>query len=29
MGDRMREQNQNMREETKNFFYEIAEKFKD
>ena len=29
MGDRMREQNQNMREETKKFFYEVAGKFKD
>ena len=29
MGDRMREQNQTMREETKKFFYEVAEKFKD
>ena len=29
MGDSMREQNQNMREETKKFFYEVAEKFKD
>ena len=29
MGDRMREQNQTMREEAKKFFYEVAEKFKD
>jgi hypothetical protein len=29
MGDRMREQNQTMREETKKFFVEVAEKFKD
>ena len=29
MGDRMREHNQTMREETKKFFYEVAEKFKD
>ena len=29
MGDRMREQNQTMREETKKFFIEIAEKFKE
>ena len=29
MGDRMREHNQNMREETKKFFYEVVEKFKD
>ena len=29
MGDRMREHNQTMREETKKFFYEVAGKFKD
>ena len=29
MGDRMREQNQTMREETKKFFCEVAGKFKD
>jgi hypothetical protein len=29
MGDRMREYNQTMREETKKFFYEVAGKFKD
>ena len=28
MGDRMREHNQTMREETKKFFYEVAGKFK-
>ena len=29
MGDRMREENQTMREETKKFFYEVARNFKD
>jgi hypothetical protein len=29
MGEKMREQNQEMREETKKFFIEVAEKFKE
>jgi hypothetical protein len=29
MGEKMREQNQEMREETKKFFIEVAKNFKD